>query len=89
MDDITVRLRRGFGGLVPPVCDEAANEIDRLRLKDEKLNAIAATLDYWLKSQKLQRDKESIATNDGTHVITPPSWPTRGTLKEWIKVLRG
>lgn len=33
MDDITVRLRRGFGGMVPPVCDEAANEIDRLRLE--------------------------------------------------------
>lgn len=30
-DDLTVRLRRGFGGLVPPVCDEAANEIERLK----------------------------------------------------------
>lgn len=29
--DITVRLRRGFGGIVPPICDEAANEIARLR----------------------------------------------------------
>lgn len=31
MSDLVVRLRRGFGGLVPPVNDEAANEIDRLR----------------------------------------------------------
>ena len=39
MDDITVRLRRGFGGLVPPVCDEAANEIDRLRgILNERVN---------------------------------------------------
>jgi len=29
--DLTVRLRRGFGGLVPPVCDEAANTIEELR----------------------------------------------------------
>lgn len=31
MDDITIRLRRGFGGIVPVICDEAANEIDRLK----------------------------------------------------------
>jgi hypothetical protein len=31
--DICERLRRGFGGLAPPVCDEAANEIERLRLE--------------------------------------------------------
>jgi hypothetical protein len=31
-EDITVRLRRGFGGIVPPISDEAANEIERLRL---------------------------------------------------------
>jgi len=27
------RLRSGFGGLVPPVCDEAANELEALALK--------------------------------------------------------
>jgi hypothetical protein len=58
--------------------------------RDEKLNEIALTLEYWLQSQKLQRDKEHIATSDDTHIISvPSSWPTRGTLKEWIKVLRG
>jgi len=31
MNDLTVRLRTGFGGLVPQVCDEAANEIEKLR----------------------------------------------------------
>ena len=35
------RLRAGFGGLVPAVCDEAANELERMqqeieRLKDER-----------------------------------------------------
>lgn len=29
-EDMLRRLRSGFGGLVPPVCDEAANEIERL-----------------------------------------------------------
>lgn len=28
---LTERLRSGFGGMVPPVCDEAANEIERLK----------------------------------------------------------
>lgn len=28
---LTERLRSGFGGMVPPICDEAANEIDKLR----------------------------------------------------------
>ena len=31
MSDLQTRLRQGFGGMVPPVCDEAANEIDKLR----------------------------------------------------------
>jgi hypothetical protein len=31
-EEITVRLRRGFGGNVPPISDEAANEIEKLRL---------------------------------------------------------
>ena len=31
VDDLLVRLRRGFGGMVPSICDEAANEIERLR----------------------------------------------------------
>ena len=30
-DDLTARLRRGFGGMVPPICDEAANEIEAMR----------------------------------------------------------
>ena len=30
MSDLTERLRRVFGGIVPPVCDEDAEEIERL-----------------------------------------------------------
>ena len=36
---LTERLRRGFGGLVPPVCDEAANEIERLQSRERTANA--------------------------------------------------
>lgn len=31
MNSLQERLRQGFGGIVPTVCDEAANEIDSLR----------------------------------------------------------
>jgi hypothetical protein len=29
---LTQRLRSGFGGIVPPICDEAANRIDNLEV---------------------------------------------------------
>lgn len=57
--------------------------------RQDKLNEIANILQYWLDHQKAQRDLLSITTSDLTHLIQPPSWPTRGTLKEWIKILRG
>lgn len=57
--------------------------------REDKLNEIANILDYWLRSHKLERDKQHIPTNDDTHIHSvPSSWPTRGTLKEWVKVLR-
>ena len=40
MSDITVKLRAGFGGLVPILCDEAANEIDKLRARIAHLEAL-------------------------------------------------
>jgi hypothetical protein len=57
--------------------------------RQEKLNCIALTLEYWLNSQASERKNEGIETTDDTAIISPPSWPTRGTLKEWIRVLRG
>jgi hypothetical protein len=30
MRSLSQRLRSGFGGIVPPICDEAANRIDNL-----------------------------------------------------------
>jgi len=42
VSDITVKLRAGFGGLVPILCDEAANEIDKLRARIATLEALIA-----------------------------------------------
>jgi len=39
MDDLIVRLRRGFGGIVPPVSDEAANAIESLQDRITSLKA--------------------------------------------------
>ncbi len=44
MSDLTERLRSGFGGMVPPVCDEAANKIERLTA--EVKSAFFAGCDY-------------------------------------------
>lgn len=41
MRPLTQRLRSGFGGLVPPICDEAANKIDNLEFAIQMaLNAL-------------------------------------------------
>lgn len=42
--DITEQLRSGFGGLVPPVCDEAAGNIQQLRTELASALANVATL---------------------------------------------
>ena len=44
MSNLTERLRRGFGGLVPPICDEAANKIETLRTEYSDLKAAANRL---------------------------------------------
>lgn len=40
---LTERLRSGFGGLVPPVCDEAANEIERLQRTEAAALRVASS----------------------------------------------
>lgn len=46
-DDLTVRLRRGFGGLVPPISDEAANEIECLRELNAELLAVVEDIPHY------------------------------------------
>ena len=48
------------------------------------LNGFADNLKYWIDSYERRE-----GVTDDTHVITPPSWPTVGQLKEWIAALRG
>lgn len=58
--------------------------------RQEKLTVIANELQYWLDTNDAQQ-LEAIGKDrceDDTHVISPPSWPTRGVLKEWIKAMR-
>lgn len=62
--------------------------------REEKLRAIADTIQGWLDFQNREhaRDAQLQATpplSDRTHFMSPPVWPTRGTLKNWIKVLNG
>lgn len=46
--DIVERLRRGFGGIVPPISDEAANLIEELRFELKSANEkLADWKEYW------------------------------------------
>lgn len=48
---------------------------------------IAHVLQYWLDHNKRQADKDGRAVTRATHVA-PTEWPDRGTLENWIAVLR-
>ncbi len=48
---------------------------------------IAHVLQYWLDNNKRQAEAEGRAVTPATHVI-PTEWPDRGTLANWIAVLR-
>jgi hypothetical protein len=49
--------------------------------------AIADTLQYWLDDNKRGLEREGIDVVRQSYVI-PPEWPSRGTLENWIAVLR-
>lgn len=53
-----------------------------------KLDVIARQLQSWLDWQEQERAREGIETTDDTHIMRPPVWPTRGTIKAWIKALQ-
>jgi hypothetical protein len=67
---LTERLRSGFGGLVPPVCDEAANEIERLQRERDDWKGIAETAnDNFQKLLKAQSAHEPPADEQIDHAI--------------------
>lgn len=54
--------------------------------RQEKLNEIALCLKNWIDFE--QSHTPNIPVADDKHIIGPPVWPTVGTLKKWIEVLR-
>jgi hypothetical protein len=64
----------------------AIDELLLLRERQASLDVVATTLQYWLDYQALHNPTELL--NDDRHIVSPPSWPSRGTLKNWIAVLR-
>ena len=56
-------------------------------VKADARKDIAHVLQYWLDSNARQADAEGRAVTPATHVI-PTEWPDRGTLANWIAVLR-
>ena len=56
--------------------------------RETGLSFIADELQSWLDYQTEERYSEGLSTNNDTVIITPPSWPSRGMLKNWIKVIK-
>ena len=52
-----------------------------------KLDVMACACQDWIDFDRKVRDREELETNDGTHIMSPPVWPSHGMLKEWVKTL--
>jgi hypothetical protein len=50
---------------------------------------IARIVQHWLDHQDAERKREGLPTDDDTHLMTPPAWPNRGALKNWVSGLNG
>jgi hypothetical protein len=84
---LTERLRSGFGGLVPPVCDEAANHIDflerevaTLRVQIDVMSASShePPLDPLPDETRAATSRRAHGTDDaGSPGPTPPPSPAR------------
>lgn len=57
-------------------------------MSTESLIVIADIIQSWIDWDLNQRSKESLITDEGTHIMTVPNWPTHGQLTNWVKVLR-
>lgn len=53
---------------------------------DEKRIELAKQFQYWLDINERHHSADGTTVEDSMHV-TPPNWPTRGVLKEWINIL--
>lgn len=53
-----------------------------------QLEFIAGEIQSWLDYQKKGSDENGSALMDDTHLMSPPFWPTRGVLKNWVEALK-
>ena len=54
--------------------------------RDEKLRIIGQQIQHWLDWNEGDFERSGSGFNDDSHVM-PPTWPTRGQLKNWCAVL--
>ncbi len=54
---------------------------------DVRLDSIRRIVLRWMEFDRTQREKEGLDTFDNTHIMSPPTWPTHGQLKNWVKCL--
>ena len=57
-------------------------------LGEYQAGVLADEFQSWLDFQERQYAAESVQVADDTHLVSPPMWPTRGTIKNWIALLR-
>lgn len=53
-----------------------------------RLDDIAGQLQRWIDFNKNDRDREGLETFPETYIISPPVWPTHGTIKVWVETLK-
>lgn len=50
------------------------------------LEAIRRQIARWVDYDVQQRAKEGLSSNDDTHLVSPPVWPSHGQLRRWAEV---
>jgi hypothetical protein len=53
-----------------------------------KLDTIERQVRWWMDFDRGQREREGLSTDDSTAIMSPPMWPTHGSLKAWAEALK-
>jgi hypothetical protein len=51
------------------------------------VNEIVLQIKSWLAFHESTCNSEGLELSDDLHIMSPPVWPSRGVLKEWVRVL--
>lgn len=75
--------------VVMPQPAAPASGVDTVTLSNQ-LATVAGQVERWLEWHKGQRDRETLTTDDDTHIIALPVtfWPTHGQFRAWVKLFR-